>query len=52
MLTSLNYNYRNCMVDNKQNYKFHLGVKRLRRTFTLCKVKELSRFNIILVVSK
>ena len=40
------------MVDSKENYKFHLGVKMLRKTFTLCKVKELSRFIIILVVSK
>ena len=40
------------MVDNKENYKFHLGVKGFGRTFTLHKVKELSRFIIILVVSK
>ena len=40
------------MVDDKENYKFHLGVKGLRRTFNLRKVKELSRFIIILVLSK
>ena len=40
------------MVDNEENYKFHLRVKGLGRTFTLRKVKELSRFIIILVASK
>ena len=40
------------MVYSKKNYKFHLGAKGLRKTFTFCKVKELNRFIIILVVSK
>ena len=40
------------MVDSKKNYKFHLGAKWLRKTFALCKVKELNRFIIILVMSK
>ena len=29
MLNSLNLNYKNCMVDSKENYKFDLAVKGL-----------------------
>ena len=27
ILSSLNYHYKNCMVDSKENNKFDLGVK-------------------------
>ena len=31
ILSSLNYHYKNCMVDSKENNKFDLGVKGLNK---------------------
>ena len=38
IVNSLNWHYKNCMVDSKENYKFDLGVKGLNMMST-CGVK-------------
>ena len=30
ILNSLNKRYKNCMVDSKENYKFDVGIKRVK----------------------